>query len=114
MISPALFHRRRVFNAGEVDCIRQERRVRGLVALQGVKQERSGKVMNQIQRTVFVPDWIQAEKLISWVVTQPGLVLAGRAENHMFGTYEGHQRLLRARSIVVSRFGTPVVRRSGV
>jgi hypothetical protein len=36
-ISHALVHRRRVFNAGEADRIRQERRVRRFVALQRVR-----------------------------------------------------------------------------
>jgi hypothetical protein len=43
-----LLHRRHVFDAGEVDCIWQEHRVRSWVALQSIEQEGSGEVMNQL------------------------------------------------------------------
>ncbi len=66
--------------------------------------------MNQIQRPFLVPDRIEAKPHISWVLADPGHVLTGGADNDMFGTHEGHQRLLCASSIVIRRFGTPFVR----
>ena len=86
MILIKLFHRRCVFNAGEVDRIRQERGVRCFVALQRIEQERRGKVINQIQHPCLVPDWIEAEKSIGGVFNDPGFVLTRGAKDQMLAT----------------------------